>query len=193
MKPNIEGMSADYRILLDANVMANFGVCDLYLRLAETPRLVLPKWTNQILDEVYRTQIEQLGWDIKLADTFRKAVTKSFPEALIKGYEDLVPLMTNNEKDRHVLAAAVREKLDMIITFNLKDFKPEDLKKWNIRALHPQDYLIYLYSINPQIVTMKLNQIARAKADGFEDTVIRLGKSLPAFSRTVLEESENRI
>lgn len=181
-------MNADYKILLDANILANYAVCDLYLRLAEKPRLVLPKWTIQILDEVHRTHVQQLGWDKALADTFRTAVTESFPEAFISGYEGLVPLMTNDEKDRHILAAAVREKLDIIITFNLKDFKPEDLDKWGVRALHPQDYLLTLYSINPQVVIMKLNQIARKKEEELEDTIFRFGKSLPAFSTRLLED-----
>src|SRR5690625_7455689 len=38
--------------------------------------------------------------------------------------------MANDTKDRHVLAAAVHEKLNLIITFNLRDFKAKDLKKW---------------------------------------------------------------
>ncbi|MDZ7755087.1 hypothetical protein [Rhodohalobacter sp.] len=153
-------MNADYKALLDANVLANYAVCDFYLRLSEKPRLLLPKWTEQILDEVHRTHVQQLGWDLQLADSFRNAVTKSFPEAFISGYEDLIPLMTNDKKDRHVLAAAVREKLDIIITFNLKDFKSNDLDKWGVKAMHPQDYLLTLYSMNPQVVIMKLNQIA---------------------------------
>ncbi len=181
-------MNADYKILLDANVLANYAVCDLFLRLSEKPRLVLPKWTEQILDEVYRTHTRQLGWNKRLADTFRNAVTKSFPEAFITGYENLIPLMSNDEKDRHVLAAAVREKLDIIITFNLKDFKPEDLDKWGVQALHPQDYLITLYSMNPQVVIMKLNQIARNKGEELEDTIIRFGQSLPTFSTRLLED-----
>lgn len=181
-------MNADYKILLDANVLANFSVCDLYLRLAERPRLVLPKWTDEILDEVHKTHIQQLGWNKTLADTFRKAVSESFPEAFISGYEDLIPLITNHKNDRHVLAAAVREKLNIIITFNLKDFKSEDLEKWGVRALHLQDYLLTLYSMNPQVVIMKLNQIARKKEEELEDTIIRFGKSLPAFSARLLED-----
>jgi len=35
-------MKADYRLLLDACVLANFGVCDLLLRLAERPEIVPP-------------------------------------------------------------------------------------------------------------------------------------------------------
>jgi len=35
-------MKADYRVFLDACVLANFGVCDLLLRLSDLPRLIVP-------------------------------------------------------------------------------------------------------------------------------------------------------
>ena len=50
-------MQADFPIMLDACVLANTGVCDLFLRLAETPRMYLPRWSATILDEVKRTQM----------------------------------------------------------------------------------------------------------------------------------------
>ena len=59
---------------------------------------------------------------------------------------------------------------------------------WGIRAIHPQDYLLTLYSINPQVVIMKLNQIARKKDEELEDTILFLGKSLPIFSTRLLED-----
>lgn len=34
-------MQADFKIVLDACVLANIAVCDLFLRLAEKPRLFL--------------------------------------------------------------------------------------------------------------------------------------------------------
>jgi hypothetical protein len=179
---------ADQKILLDACVLANYGVCDLYLRLAEKPRLFLPKWSQDILDEVYRTHTEKLDWDRPLANSFQNAVKKAFPEALIAGYKQLIPLMTNEEKDRHVLAAGVRGKLNIIITFNLKDFKPEDLATWGIKSLHPQQYLLTLYSINPGIVTAKLAKIAQRKNQDLEDTILDLGASLPEFSKRLLED-----
>ena len=52
MTQAIRVMIADYKILLDANVLANYAVCNLYLRLAEKPRLFLPKWTPYIPEEV---------------------------------------------------------------------------------------------------------------------------------------------
>jgi predicted nucleic acid-binding protein len=181
-------MIADYKILLDACVMANYGVCDLYLRLAEKPRLFSPKWSQDILDEVHSTHVEKLDWDERLATSFQNAVKDAFPEAMITDYQELIPIMTNDEKDRHVLAAAVRDKLNLIITFNLKDFKAKDLSKWNIEALHPQDYLLTLYSMKPGIVMMKLAKIAQKKEQDLEDVILDFGVALPKFSKRLLED-----
>jgi len=49
--------------------------------------------------------------------------------------DSCVLAVTNQEKDRHVLAAAVNEKLDIIITFNLRDFEIQHLEKWGVKAV----------------------------------------------------------
>lgn len=53
-------MRADFHILLDACVLANHGVCDLLLSLAERPRLFIPHWSARIMEEVRRTHLEKL-------------------------------------------------------------------------------------------------------------------------------------
>jgi predicted nucleic acid-binding protein len=45
-----------------------------------------------------------------------------FADAWIEGYADLVSSMTNDPKDRHVLAAAIRGGCESIVTFNTRDF-----------------------------------------------------------------------
>ena len=47
-----------------------------------------------------------------------------FPDARVTSYEELIGSMTNHPKDRHVLAAAVAGRADMLVTENLKDFPP---------------------------------------------------------------------
>lgn len=183
-------MNADYKVLLDACVLANFGVCDLYLRLSESPRMLLPKWSQQILNETHRTHTKKLGWTAEVADAFQQALKESFPEAMITGFDHLIKLMENDKKDRHVLAAAVREKLDLIITFNLKDFKEEHISSWGIRAVHPQDYLLTLYSMNPALVVKRISQIAKKKGTDIEDVIIELGKAMPLFSSRVMDDLE---
>src|SRR5207237_9883018 len=99
-------MRADFPLVLDANVLAPALVCDLYLRLAEEPRLYAPRWTSEILDEVRRTQVGKLDWPDRLADYWREQVSAAFPEAMVTGYEPLIAQCQNVEEDRHVLAAA---------------------------------------------------------------------------------------
>jgi predicted nucleic acid-binding protein len=118
-------MQADFPVVLDACVLANSGVCDLFLRLAETPRLYLPRWSGMILDEVKRTQTTKLKrvFPVDLAEHWRQEVTASFPEAMIEGFEHLLPQVTNYSKDRHVLAAAIQGGVPLIVTFNLRHFR----------------------------------------------------------------------
>lgn len=103
-------MKADYRIFLDACVLANFGVCDLLLRLSERPRLIVPHWSAEVMAETRRTQIEKLGWPSELADSFQTQTREAFRDAEITDYESLLPLLTNEPNDRHVLAAATASR-----------------------------------------------------------------------------------
>jgi hypothetical protein len=181
-------MRADYRIFLDACVLANFGVCDLLLRLSERPRLIVPHWSEEVLAEVRRTQIEKLGWPAALADSFQSQSRIAFPDAEVTGYENLMPALGNDPKDRHVLAAAIRGNCPLLLTFNLKHFPAEALKPWNICASHPQDYLLILYEMERQQVTAVLGEIAGKRKLEVQDVLIRLGKTLPVFSQRLLDD-----
>jgi len=183
-------MHSDFPVVLDACVLANGRVCDLYLRLAETPRLYTPIWSSEILDEVHRTQTTKLKrpYSAKLAAFWRQEVERAFPEACVEGWQPLVAAMKNDAKDRHVVAAAVKAKASMIVTFNLRHFPVETLKPWHVEALHPQDYLLVLWSMNPAVVMGKLAAMASDEPAELLDLLIRLGKSVPRFSSQILEE-----
>lgn len=181
-------MKADFRVLLDACVLANFAVCDVLLRLAERPRLFLPVWSEQVLEEVRRTQVNKLGWPTEIADSFRREVGNAFPEARVSGYEHLIVRLTNEEGDRHVLAAAIHGGCPLILTFNLRHFAAESLKSWSIEAKHPQDYLMVLYDMEPKQVISRIGEIAGRRGVEPEDVLIHLGKSVPAFSRRLLDD-----
>ncbi|MBI5424203.1 MAG: PIN domain-containing protein [Opitutae bacterium] len=181
-------MRADYRVFLDACVLANFGVCDLLLRLSERPRLIVPHWSEEVLAEVQRTQLRDLQWPPPLAETFQTEIRTAFPDAVVTGYENLLPALTNHEKDRHVLAAAIRGNCPLIVTFNLKHFPVAALQPWNLAASHPQDYLLVLYEMEPKQVTACLGAIAGKRKLEVQDVLIRLGKTLPDFSQRLLDD-----
>jgi hypothetical protein len=181
-------MKADFKVVLDSCVLANFAVCDLLLRLAERPRLFLPVWSEAILEEVHRTQVKKLNWEKGLADSFREEVTKAFPDASAQEYEHIIPTLTNEEKDRHVLAAAVRSGSSLILTFNLRHFPEKALMPWSVTASHPQDYLLVLYEMEPVQVASRVAAIAARRGLDQEDVLLRLGKVLPRFSRRLMDE-----
>lgn len=56
--------------------------------------------------------------------------------------------MTNDPKDRHVLAAAVASGAQVVVTLNLKDFPPESCEPLAIEPLHPDVFLMDLYGLD---------------------------------------------
>ncbi|ARF75149.1 hypothetical protein B7C62_25080 [Kitasatospora albolonga] len=63
---------------------------------------------------------------------------------------------------RHVLAAAVRAKAQVIVTFNLKDFPADKLSVWDVQAVHPDAFIEAQVGLSPQLVYGVLTQIADA-------------------------------
>lgn len=183
-------MSADFKVFIDACVLANYGVCDLLLRLAEKPRQYLPAWSEAVLTEVYRVHTQKLKrkWPPKLATSFGDALRANFPEAMSAGYEHLLPAVKNDPKDHHVLAAAIHAGASIILTFNLRDFPDEALAPWGIKALHPQAYLLTLYDMDSQQVMNRIVAIAARRGQDPEDVLITLGKSLPTFTTRLLDD-----
>jgi hypothetical protein len=89
--------------------------------------------------------------------------------------------MTNDEKDRHVAAAAVHAEAGIIVTFNLRHVKPEHLGPWGIRALHPQTFLIEIFRQEPALVTTKLEQQAGDRSRTLRQLLDILSATVPNF------------
>ena len=181
-------MRADFRVVLDACVLANYGVTNLMLLLAEKPRLYLPTWSDEILAETRRTQIDHLRWEERLADSFQSELRRVFPEALVRDYEHIIDRCSNDRKDRHVLACAIQCHSEVILTFNLKHFPEDALAPWGVVACHPQDYLFALFDLEPLQVVHQLGAVAQKRGFTLEDHLIDLGRFLPEFSSRLLDE-----
>jgi hypothetical protein len=172
-------------VVLDACVLANFSLCDTLLRLAEQPRFFEPKWSEGIIRETSRTLEVKLGWPKSLVGHLEAELRAHFSQAWISGYEPLISRMTNDEKDRHVVAAAVHGKSPIIVTFNLRHFQPEHLEPWGICAMHPQSFLIEMFRQEEAVVLKKLEQQAADRSRTLNQLLKILNATVPEFVATV--------
>ena len=95
-------------VLLDANVLYSFRVRDVLLRFAEAG-LYRARWSRQIIEEWTKNLIRNKPHLKESVQSQVHAMERAFPEAIVEGYEDLIPTIVLPDKnDRHVLAAAIR-------------------------------------------------------------------------------------
>jgi hypothetical protein len=74
-------------------------------------------------------------------------------DGMVIGYEALEgTLQLPDPDDRHVLAAAIRSHAQVIVTFNLRDFPPDALAPYDIKAQHPDEFLEHLVDLDPQLM-----------------------------------------
>ncbi len=89
-------------------------------------------------------------------------MTTVFPGASVTEYEHRIPAMANHPKDRHVLAAAVEVGAGVILTRNLRDFRPDAREPHDLVARSPEDFLGELAATQPaQVATVLRKQAAR--------------------------------
>jgi predicted nucleic acid-binding protein len=124
-------------------------IADTLLRLAEEPAFFTPKWSPHIIEELQRTLKGKLGRS--QAQTERRIETMKlfFPDAMVAGYEGLIASMTNDPKDRHVVAAAVRCGAHAIVSDNVKHFPKESLAAYGLECLTADGFLVHQYHLNP--------------------------------------------
>jgi predicted nucleic acid-binding protein len=147
--------------VLDACVLVPASLRDTLLRLAYDD-LFTPYWSISILREVERTLITNGLASVNSAARLLHSMTIAFPQASVPSdiVERLTRSMTNQPKDRHVLAAAVAVSAPVIVTFNLKDFPSEALALTGVQVQTPDEFLIPLLEADPECVLDLLRQQA---------------------------------
>jgi len=149
-----------FSAVLDANVLYPFSLRDTLLRLAEL-ELHTPLWSARILEEMTRNLVEHRITEEQAA-RIATAVRAAFEEAEVDAaeIERLEPAMTNDPKDRDVLAAAVAADSELIVTLDLDDFPPAACEPLGVEAIHPDQFLLDLYDLNPEAVRAALEEQA---------------------------------
>jgi predicted nucleic acid-binding protein len=183
---------AQLLVLLDSCVIFPMPLCDTLLRAGESGLYQL-YYSQDILDGATRNLIKKGRMTPDKANRFQQLIINTFPEGLVEVPAGLELVMTNHPGDRHVLAAAVSAKADVIVTANIKHFKSESLQLWNVEAITPDKFLNILCDLHGAETLYKLIQQQatdlRKPPQTFLDLIEKIQREQPLFASRLLLHS----
>jgi predicted nucleic acid-binding protein len=167
-----------FPVFLDTCTIYGAALADLLLTLAERSTY-RPLWSNDVLEELRRNLVAA-GIDPAAVQRRIDAMNSAFPDALVTSYADLTPQVTCDEKDRHVLAAAVRGGAAIVVTFNLRHFPDAALAPYELSAVHPDDFLLDQLDLYPGAVL----DAVKAVPGAYENPPITMAEFLDLLMRS---------
>lgn len=154
---------ARYSAFLDACVLVPVALADTLLRLAEAG-LYRPLWSDRVLDEMVDAIgliHPKLAWG--RARSRADAMQASFEDACVTDWEELVAgISLPDPDDRHVAAAALQGRADMVVTANVRDFPIEVLEPLGLEVQHPDEFLLNQLDLEPDLTIASLHRQAAA-------------------------------
>ena len=141
-----------YIALLDANILYPAPMRDLFLQLAVSD-VFRTKWSADIhrewIEALLRNQPER---DRAKLERTRRLMDEAALGSLVTGYEPLIAsLSLPDPGDRHVLAAAIAGRCDVIVTQNLDHFPEAALAPFHLQAQHPDEFLYQHLTLAPGV------------------------------------------
>ncbi len=78
---------------------------------------------------------------------------EALPAAIIEPDDTLTAsIRLPDENDAHVVMTAIRSSSQAIVTYNLKDFPANVLMRWDLEAVHPDDFIIHQLDLNDELI-----------------------------------------
>ena len=154
-----------FTAVVDACVLCSPLKRNLILSLAEA-ELFRVRWSDEILDETEKA-IEIVLDKLECKDAAdrasraRAAMNKAFVEATVTQYESMGKGIGKlpDEGDRHVIAAAIKSKADIIVTENLKDFPKNILAGYGIEAKSADEFVADAIDLNPALAISAIKRM----------------------------------
>jgi predicted nucleic acid-binding protein len=181
---------ATFTALYDSCVLYPAPLRDLLMHLALTD-LFRARWTNQIHDEWIGAVLRNRK-DLKREqlERTRDLMNRHVHDCLVTGYKSLIDgLALPDKDDRHVLAAAIRTRAHVIVTFNLDDFPKEVLEPLGIEAQHPDEFVTHLLDLSPGLVCAAVKR----QRESLKNPPKTIDELLEAFARQRLPETVTRL
>ena len=128
--------------LLDANVLYPALIRDVLLSFAHAD-LYSAKWSLDIKREWTLALIENKPNKRELILAAADIMDEAIPDCMVIGYEHLIEgLQLPDKNDRHVLAAAITGRADVIVSLNTKDFPKALLSPFQIDIQTPDEFIL---------------------------------------------------
>ena len=153
-------------VVYDANVLCPSTPRDLLIRVAQAD-LVQAKWTNQILDEVFGNLARNRpDLDPQRLRRTRQLMNSAVRDCLVTDYQALAKTIhLPDPGDRHVVAAAIKSRAQVIVTNNLQDFPAAALRLWGLEAKSADAFILDQIGTDRDTVRGALQRIADSRAN----------------------------
>ncbi|HSH52659.1 MAG TPA: PIN domain-containing protein [Bacteroidales bacterium] len=180
--------SVRFTCVLDTNVIYPIDIRDLLFWFAYH-ELYTPKWSKHIFDEWKDVMIRK-GISQEEANKRIQKAQLAFPDALVKNYEFLIDgLNLPDEKDRHVLAAAIKTNANLIVTNNIKDFPKKYLARFGLSAKRVDDFITDIIDLNQERAVKAFKDLVLNRTNPDLDEF----QILDRFRKNGLKDSANYI
>jgi hypothetical protein len=148
--------------VFDACILYPFHLRNIVVQAA-VDRLVEARWTDAIHDEWIRNlTVDVPAIPIERLQITRRLMTDAVPTAVVSGYEEHIPnVILPDPHDRHVVAAGIAAKATLILTWNLRHFPENELKKFGLRKMNPDEFLSELFDKAPELMIGSLANARR--------------------------------
>lgn len=138
----------------DACVLYPSPLRDLLIRLA-IEELVLARWSDAILDEVFRNlRKDRPELDPDRLDVTRRRMNAAVLDVLVPHNPATLARVgaLPDPDDAHVVATAIDAGASVIVTFNLRDFPAKVLEPLGLTAVHPDAFVSEVWASSPDTV-----------------------------------------
>jgi hypothetical protein len=150
---------ADLTVVYDSCVLYPAPMRDLLMHLALTD-LFRARWTEQIHIEWMESVLaDRPDLSREQLERTRTLMDSHVRDCLVTGYEHLVDRLTlPDPNDRHVLAAAIHVRANVVLTLNLRDFPSTALAPHRLKAVRPDDFVLRLLEQNTATVCLAVSR-----------------------------------
>lgn len=154
-----------FTALIDACVLANALKRNIILSLEEA-ELFRPRWSVRFMEET-EAAIEKILLERGVPDARTRATTArghmeaAFEDATVSDYQLLESAIGElpDDKDRHVVAAAVKTKASIIVTDNLRDFPASVLGTHELEAKSADEFIADTIDLSTSLAIAALQKM----------------------------------